>query len=236
MRLASALFYDIKLQFRHGLYFVYLLISHVYLLLLFQIPSSYRETANVLLTFSDPSMLGFFFIGGLVLLEKGQHIHDPLFVTPYKPEEYLLSKTLSLMLLSVTSSLYIHIMTFGFERSLFLFTIGVMLTSMIFTLIGLAVAVRCETVNEFFLQSVIYTTIFCLPLLSYTGIWDSNWMMWLPTHASLLLLHSVFEPISISDILYCIITLLGWATFSFWLAQRSFYQSIILKIGRERTW
>ncbi|PAQ13498.1 ABC transporter permease [Bacillaceae bacterium SAOS 7] len=235
MRLTSALFYDVKLQFRHGLYIAYFLISHFYILLLFQLPASYRETANVLLTFSDPSMLGFFFIGGLVLLEKGQHIHDPLFVTPYKPEEYILSKTMSLMILSVVSSLYIHIVTFGFSSSLFLFTLGVLLTSMIFTLLGLAVAIRCETVNQFFLRSVIYTVVFCLPLLSYVGIWDANWMIWLPTHASLLLLRSVFEPISVSTILYCVVTLSGWLAFSFWLARQSFYQSIILKIGKERT-
>ncbi|WP_338749252.1 ABC transporter permease [Bacillus sp. FJAT-52991] len=234
MRLASAVFYDMKLQFRHGLYVVYFLISHVYLLLLFQLPTSYRETANVLLTFSDPSMLGFFFIGGLVLLEKGQHIHDPLFVTPYKPEEYILSKTMSLMLLSVASSLYIHVMTFGFTSSLFLFTLGVMLTSIIFTLLGLAVAVRCETVNQFFLQSVVYTAVFCLPLLSYVGILDSSWMVWLPTHASLLLLQSAFDPISHQEILYCVSLLSIWVAFSFWFARRSFYQSIIFKIGKER--
>lgn len=229
MRLASALYYDMKLQFRHGLYLVYFLISHAYILLLFQLPITYREPADVLLTFSDPSMLGFFFIGGLVLLEKGQYIHDPLFVTPYKPEEYIFSKTTSLLLLSVISSLYIHIITFGFSKQLFLFTIGVALTSIIFTLLGLTIAVRCQTVNQFFLQSVGFTAVFCLPLLKYLGLWDSYLVTWLPTNTSLLLLQSAFEPISGLQIFYCLALLSIWTALSYWLARRSFYKSIIHK-------
>ncbi|WP_100329997.1 fluoroquinolone export ABC transporter permease subunit [Bacillus xiapuensis] len=227
MRLASAIYYDLKLQYRHGLHAVYFLISHIYILFLSQLPAANRDTAHVLLTFSDPSMLGFFFIGGLVLLEKGQHIHDPLFVTPYKPEEYIFSKTLSLMLLSVASSMYIHLVTFGLSKQLGLFTASVLLTSIIFTLLGLTVAVHCQTVNQFFLYSFLCSAVFCLPLLSFLKLWDSDWLIWLPTHATLLLLQAAFHPIAVREALYSLGLLLIWAAFSFWLARLAVYHSFL---------
>lgn len=72
MRILSAISHDIKLQFKHGFYYAYLLISAVYIAVLQFLPADYREAANIALTFSDPSFLGFFFIGVLFYWRKGK--------------------------------------------------------------------------------------------------------------------------------------------------------------------
>lgn len=153
-------------------YYAYLLISTVYIAVLQFLPVEYREAANIALTFSDPSVLGFFFIGGLVLLEKGQNIHDSLFVTPLSESEYILSKTASLSVLSLGSSIFIHSSVFGFGTNSVMFACGVLFTSFFFTMIGLGLAVRCETLNGFFFLSSLSTFVFVLPLFETAGIWS----------------------------------------------------------------
>ncbi|WP_442604002.1 fluoroquinolone export ABC transporter permease subunit [Paenibacillus sp. KN14-4R] len=231
MRLRSALIYDIKLQFRHGFYYAYVLISAFYIGLLHVLPADYKEIVEVMITFSDPSMLGFFFIGGLVLLEKGQNIHDNLFVTPYKPEEYLISKTLSLTLLSVVTSYVVYVSSFGFGTNPLLFLASVMLTSIIFTLIGLGVAVRCKTINGFFVTSSLYSFVLILPVLETVGLWSTPLFTILPAKASLLLLGSAFHTISTAEIIYSFCMLLAWCGIAFVWTRYSFRKFIVLKIG-----
>jgi len=233
MRMAGAIAYDIKLQHRHGFYYAYLVISLFYIVLLCLLPASSREMADVLLTFTDPSMLGFFFIGGLVLLEKGQDIHNTLFVTPYKPEEYMMSKTLSLTLLSMISSYLIHVSQFGFSTNPLLFMTGVFLTSVFFTLTGMGVAFRCRSLNGFFFLSTLVTFVFMLPIMDFLNIWSTPIYYILPTQGSFMLLRSAFEPIPWLQILYAVLLLAGWGGLAFLWTRYSFRKFIMLRMGGD---
>ncbi|TCZ80085.1 ABC transporter permease [Paenibacillus albiflavus] len=231
MRFTSALLYDVKLQQRHGFYIAYGLITMVYIIFLRLLPLDVRETVDIVLTFSDPSVLGFFFIGGLVLLEKGQGIYDNLFVTPYKPEEYIWSKTLSLSLLSVLTSTIIHLSVFGGMSHAFYFISGVMITSMFFTLIGIGVAVRCQTLNSFFMLASVYSFVFIVPLVEVVGLWHSPLLSLLPSKGSLLLLSSSFKPIPLLEIVYAYCILIVWTVLAYRWAKSSFRKFIILNIN-----
>jgi len=231
MRFTSAMLYDVKLQLRHGFYIAYGLVTMVYIIFLRLLPFDVRETVDIVLTFSDPSVLGFFFIGGLVLLEKGQGIYDNLFVTPYKPEAYIWSKTLSLSLLSVLTSTIVHLSAFGGMSHAFYFISGVWITSMFFTLIGIGVAVRCQTLNSFFLLASVYSFGFIVPLVEVVGLWHSPLLGLLPTKGSLLLLSSSFKPISSLEIVYAYCILIVWTVLAYRWAKSSFIKFIILNIN-----
>ncbi|MFB6497146.1 fluoroquinolone export ABC transporter permease subunit [Bacillus haynesii] len=231
MRILSAISHDIKLQFKHGFYYAYLLISTVYIAVLQFLPIEYREAANIALTFSDPSVLGFFFIGGLVLLEKGQNIHDSLFVTPLSASEYILSKTASLSVLSLGSSIFIHSSVFGFGTHSGLFACGVLFTSFFFTMIGLGLAVRCETLNGFFFLSSLSTFVFVLPLFEAAGIWSSPLFYALPSKASFMLLGSAFTDLQQWELIYAISILLLWNGAAYLWARHSLQTFITLKLG-----
>jgi len=231
MRLIHAVGYDIRLQWRHGFYYAYTLICALYIVLLHVIPSEYQELSAVIITFSDPSMLGFIFIGGLVLLEKGQGILDPLFVTPFRLGEYIVSKTVSLSVLSLISSLTIHIALFGMGRLGPLYVLGVWLSSCFFTMLGLSFAVRCRTLNQFFLQSSIGSLIFMVPLLSWTGLYSGEWMSFLPTNASLRLIGSTFYSLSAWEATAAIVNLVLWCCVGFLWTLRSVRLFIRDRIG-----
>lgn len=231
MRLRSAVMHDMKLQIRHGFYYAYVLIAAAYIVLLRSLPLDMRETAGTVITFSDPSVLGFFFIGGLVLLEKGQNIYDNLFVTPYKPEEYILSKTLSLTLLSVVTSFIIHLSVFGLERNLFLFLLGAAMTSVFFTLLGLGLAVRCQTLNGFFFMSTVYTFVFVIPLVEVIGVWTTPLFYFIPAKASLMLIGSPFSTLETGQIVYAIVTLSAWIGIAWSWTRISFHKHITHHMG-----
>lgn len=230
-RFLSILQNDVKFQVRHGFYAAYLFVTVMYILLLSFLPEQSKAMLITIIVFSDPSALGFFFIGGIVLLEKGQSIYDHLFITPLTVQGYIVSKVLSLGFLSVLTSIIIHVVVLGIHQTTLLFIIGVLLTSIFFTIIGLGIAVQCKTLNGFFLIAPLYTILFCLPLLGYLGIYHTPLYYLLPTQASLLLLHSPFQTLEPWYAAGLILTISAWIGIAYIWTLHSFRKHIIYKIG-----
>lgn len=59
MRLASAIKYDLCLQFRHGFYYAYLIVCIAYIVIVRVLPPDIRRYALVVTLLTDPSILGF---------------------------------------------------------------------------------------------------------------------------------------------------------------------------------
>ncbi|SNZ03332.1 fluoroquinolone transport system permease protein [Terribacillus aidingensis] len=222
---------DIKFQFRHGFYLAYTLISCFYIFLLVYLPERYLEKIASLIIFSDPSTLGFFFMGGLLLLEKDQHIFNPLFITPLSIHRYICSKIGSLCLLSIASSCVIKGVVFGFSNLTFIMLIGVILTSLLFSLIGIAIAAISQSLNHFFLLATIYTTWLFLPILPAVNLAEHWLFCLLPTTGSLLLINGGFHVIDYVRFLYSTCILLISIGLAYWIAYHSFKKHIVLKIG-----
>lgn len=231
MRLMATVWHDIRFQWRHGFYGVYVLVCALYLLLLHFIAEGYKETVTMLLTFSDPSALGLIFAGGIVLLERDQGIHDSLFVTPIRLLEYLLAKAVSLSLLSLTAAWAIHFFSLGAPMSPFHFSFGVLLTSGFFTLLSIGVVVRSQSINGFILLSQLYALPFTLPLLGLFGVGDTLIYRVFPTEGSLLLLKTAYEHISLGEMVYAYVILILGNVAAFLWAHHSFKQRVLLRIG-----
>ncbi|MBT2291197.1 ABC transporter permease [Paenibacillus albidus] len=227
MRLKAAIAFDIRFQWRHGFYWVYLIVCAFYWILLEFIPDVHRERILVLLTFSDPSALGLILAGGMVLLERDQGIHDPLFVTPIRVQEYLLSKAGSLSVLSLLAAWGIHLSAYGTPVSPVVFSIGIIFTSSLMTLLSIGVVARCQTINSFILYSQAYALPFVLPLLGYFGIWDSKLLLLLPTEGTLRLLSAAFHPVSAGNCLYSLSILLLWNIVVYIWAKRSYVHHVL---------
>ncbi|MGF7048930.1 fluoroquinolone transport system permease protein [Paenibacillus sp. DS2015] len=231
MRAMNAVLNDIRFQWRHGLYWVYMLVCVLYLLLIHFIPAEHKETVTMLLTFSDPSALGLILAGGIVLLEKDQGIHDSLFVTPLRLLEYLLAKAISLSLLSLTAAWVIHIFSLGVPVAPIRFSLGVFLTSVLFSLLSIGIVVRTRSINGFILLSQLYSLPFVIPLFGFFGIGRKELYFLFPTEGSLLLLQSSYRYVSLWETVYALVILLLASVGVFYWAYRSFQQKILLKIG-----
>jgi len=74
MRLKALLIGDIRFQFKYGFYFLYLIFTILYVGMLYALPAAWRERAAVLMIFTDPAAMGLYFMGAIVLFEKGERV------------------------------------------------------------------------------------------------------------------------------------------------------------------
>jgi len=222
---------DIFLQVKYGFYLVYAIITLVYIIFLQQLPDKILGTVLPIIIFSDPGVLGFYFISGLVLLEKGEGVLEFLIATPLRTKEYLISKLISLTILSVATSLIIVIFAYGLEINFPLFVLGIVLTSFFFILIGFVAVSKFPTINQYMLSSIIYTTILCLPFLDYFELYKSKLFYLFPTQASLLLISGAFSEIKLWQISYSVLYLILSIYLVYKWAYVSFNKFIILKEG-----
>lgn len=172
-RLWGTLINDIRLQWRNGFYYVSAVMLALFALLLSQ---AQRQDLSFLLPaviVNNIMVNGFYFVAGLVLLEKSEGSLQAQVVTPLRPAEYLASKVLSLTLLSVVENGLLALLVMPGAISAGWLLWGIVAGVCFFTLAGLVVVVRYEAMNEFLLPSVIITTILALPLLPYFGVGDT---------------------------------------------------------------
>lgn len=199
IRIRKALLSDMVFQFRQGFYFIYLLISFIYLLILGQLPTEFTDLALPIIVFSDPSVLGLFFIGGILLLEKDQGIIQTLSVTPLKTYEYLLSKLISLCLISLLTVLLITTLSDVINVNYLVLFIGVSLTSVFFTLIGIIIATKSRHLNAFFIRMIPWMIILVLPCALFVLFPDEMILSAFPSIASLKLVYGAYHAISYSE-------------------------------------
>ncbi len=231
MKSSAILFFDIRFQFRHGFYYAYLFVSAVYILFLWFIPQELKQPVAVLMVFSDPGVMGFFFVGGILLLERGQGILNNLFITPLKPREFFLSKCLSLAVLALSTSLAILLFTFGFAFNPLPLALGVVLTSFIATLTGLGLAAKASSLNGYLITSPLFLVPFTLPLVDYVGVISSPLFYLLPGKASLILIDAAFGGRSGGELGLALFSLTLWTGAAYAWASRAFYRHLILKPG-----
>ena len=72
MRAVSLLKHDILFQFRHRFYYAYFFILAVYYSIISNVSGVVKDFLTIFILFSDTTVLGFFFVGGLILLERDQ--------------------------------------------------------------------------------------------------------------------------------------------------------------------
>ena len=209
MRLLNAIWADIRFQWKQGFYLVYILITIIYLIILSFLPQDVLSIALPLVVFSDPSVLGLFFIGGIIMLEKAQGVLSVLMVSPLRTIEYVFSKVISLALVSVLAAFAIT----GFSKcenvNWFLLFLSAILTSGIFTMCGIIINAGCETVNQYMIKTIPYMLLFILPCVSLIGFPGSWAFTLVPSVAALRLMLGAYAGIPWYEATALIIYLIG---------------------------
>ncbi len=153
---------DFRLQWKYGFYGLYLLLCTLYIGILLLLPEDMRRTAAILMIFSDPAAMGLFFLGAMVLFEQSQRVVSSLAVAPITAKAYVLSKLLSLSLVSTGAGLVIALFSGGGMNMLSLLA-GVFLGSLLFSAVGMILAARAATLNRFLLSTIPAEILIFLP-------------------------------------------------------------------------
>ena len=80
---------DLRLQVRYRIVAVAAMITALYAIGFQLAPERPSETVVVVLVFSDPTTIGFLFVGVLVLFERGAGTLGAVVVTPLSTAQYL---------------------------------------------------------------------------------------------------------------------------------------------------
>jgi fluoroquinolone transport system permease protein len=195
MRLLHAVWADVRFQLKHGFYLIYVILTIMYLIILSFLTEDILSVALPLVVFSDPSVLGLFFIGGIILLEKGQGVLMVLVVSPLRTMEYIMSKVISLAMISVLAAFAITFFSHYPSTNWLLLLLATILTSALFTLIGIMINAGCETVNQYMLRTIPYMLLFMLPCFSLIGFPYSGLFTIVPSVAALRLMMGAFHGI-----------------------------------------
>jgi len=195
MRLMSAVKSDMKFQIKQGFYTVYIILTIMYMIIIKQLPYNMKNIAIPLVVFTDPSVVGFFFIGGIVMLEKVQGVYKYLAVTPLRAREYLMAKVVSLSILAEAAGLAITAVTNRENVNWPLLGVGILLTSVFFTLYGFVAASNCNSMNQYFIKMVPYMLIIIIPCFSIIGFKFSWLFSVFPSVAGLKLVFGAFNDI-----------------------------------------
>ena len=176
MRTKKLLIGDIRFQFKYGFYFLYLVFSILYISLLYILPSSWREKAAVLMIFTDPAAMGLFFMGAIVLFEKSERVLNSIAISPVLPREYVISKLVSIALISTLVGLVIGFVG-GVIGNPIYFILGVFLGSCMFSAVGLMVAANIATLNQFVVATIPAELIINLPAIPWLFGWRPGYMI-----------------------------------------------------------
>lgn len=164
MRLKGLLLGDMQFQMKYGFYFLYVFMTVVYIIVLSLMPPTVKGTVAAIIIFTDPAALGLVFMGAIVLLEKSQRVLPSLAVSPAKPCEYICSKAVSLGLISTLAGVITGIA--GGTHHLFWTAAGTFLGAVLFSLLGLILAAKADSLNQFLILIVPTMIVLMLPPLA----------------------------------------------------------------------
>ena len=226
-KLLSTIKWDLTLAVKYNIVAVALLVTIVYTILFKAFSFNHLDDILIILIFSDPVMLGFIFIGVLVLFEKGANTLQALVVTPIKVWQYLWSKTISLTIIAAACSFVMAVVGHGWTFNYLYLALAVVLSSALFVMLGFIGVARVTTFNQYIIIVPLFLSPMALPFFNFFGVTDTYWFYLIPSQASLILFRAAFEKVSMLEIAYAVLYLMFCSALAYSLARKSFAAHII---------
>lgn len=178
--------HDFVLLKRNNIITVSLLVTLLYIAV-FKGLSSFgdMEKLLVLVIFNDPALLGFLFIGVIVLFEKNEYTLQALSTTPIKVKNYILSKTISLTFVALLCCYAMAFATKGFDFNILQYSLATVITSTIFSFIGFIVVANQQNFNSYMIRAIGVIILLSLPFVAYFDLISKWWFFIFPTQAAL---------------------------------------------------
>ncbi len=223
----NLIIWDFKFALRYHIVTVAALVTLLYASVFFVFKEYDLTLVLQLMIFSDPTMLGFMFVGALILFEKNSHVLQAVAVSPVKHWQYIWSKAIVLTIIAVVSSLGMSLAASNFNFNPVYLISSICLTSFIFVFIGIAGVSKVRTFNQYILIIPLYTMPSVLPLLNFFQFTESKILYIVPTQATLNLLDAAFGKATLADIAFSFSYLVGWTIVAFLISRKMFVKHII---------
>lgn len=177
MRKVNVIKGDMLFQWKYGFYMLYFLMIIIYYVIFSFLTGNVKDTIVSICVYSDPAAMGMFFMGALILLEKSQRITNSIAISPVTVEEYILGKIVSVGIISEIVG--VILMLQGHTENYFLCAIGIFAGSVIFSLCGIIVGAKIESLNQYIIGTLPFEIIGFVPVILYRigFMWDNKLMI-----------------------------------------------------------
>lgn len=213
---------DFRLQWRYRIIAAYMVVITLYAIIIITANNILPAWAVAIVIYSDPAVLGFFFLGGLMMLEKGENVRAALAMSAISPTQYLAAKSISLTIIALGAVLVLALCAQLPFTALPLVLFATATTSVMFICIGAVVALKFNTINGYLIGSVPLVTPLIAP--AALNLFDPLplYAFALPPAAQLKLLLVGFGVGSTSEatIAVCVLSCLAGAFGSFFIVQQ----------------
>lgn len=178
MRLRYLFLWDMRFQAKYGFHFLYAILTVIYAIALLAVPDSWQEKTAAILIFSDPASMGLFFMGAIVLLEKNQHTPCAFAVSPVHTIEYIVAKIGSLSAISLVVATILALV--ANVSNLHIVVLGTVISSAIFTLLGIIIATKISSLNQFILWTIPIEVVCFVPAILHLFRITPTWLQYYP--------------------------------------------------------
>lgn len=217
------------LLYRNNLILISIAITIIYALIFYAVRGlGNMDKLLTLLIYNDPAIIGLFFIGLSVIVEKNQEVLSALFTTPINHHYYLISKILSLSIVGWACALGMALSILGLSFNIIHFSAGVFGTCLLFSMAGILLVSYTSDFLLLILKSIPILLFLSLPLLNYFNLTDIGIFYLVPIQGSLnLIIHSYNQSLPLPEIYYGYGSLIFWIPLFYYLAYRVFAFKII---------
>ena len=214
----TALRWDVIVQARNGFYWASVFLIIVISALLLSVPESARANSALwvpAILVINLQITTFFFVAGLMLLERDEGTLNALAVSPLSPSGYLVMRTISLTGLAAAETIAIVWIGFGTSGAWLLILGGTAALGVIYTGFGAAVATRYDSVNALLLPASAFVALLLLPLLPHFGFAPRLPFFVHPLEPPITLIRAGYGVIERIDVAFGLIGSLGWSAIAF---------------------
>lgn len=239
-RLLSTMTLDVRVQIRNNLYNIGIGVAILVALVLSQLVLA--EQLSVVIPIGMMLVIGgstLLYVAGMILFEKDEGTISAAFISPLRPSEYLISKTVTLTTLaSLEGAIMIAgttvLLSLGQDVTLPnipILLVGVVATGVMYTLIGIIIVVRYDKITEFLIPMALIAVVLQLSFLYFTGFVETPLLLVIPVSAPTMLMSGAYHPLTTPEWVYAIgyttLLLVGLAVWAY----RAFETHIINDIG-----
>jgi fluoroquinolone transport system permease protein len=208
--LPSLVLWDVKVQARQNVYLFTLLTTLSFSTVLFLLPDRAPDTVITGILFLDPAVVGTSFVAAIVLMERSQNTLAALAVSPATPSDYVLSKIITLTLLTFAGGMALVCVAYWPVPigQAIRFIIAMAFTGSLGVVGGVLLVATANSMNHFIARGFPVSVVLYLAFLAHfevvTGIW--TWILFglNPGHAMLKALLWAADPgnVSTAEVIY----------------------------------
>lgn len=167
---------DMFFQWKYGFYGLYCLMTIIYLVIFSFFSGEVKDSIVSICVYSDPAAMGMFFMGAIILLEKSQRTINSIAVSPVNASEYICGKIVSIGIISIIVGMILMLQENS--ENLFLSFWGIFLGSVIFSLCGIIVGTKIESLNQYIVWTIPFEIVGFVPVILYRmGFLQSSRLM-----------------------------------------------------------